>query len=1219
MFSTIFLFEVKRLLKSISTYIYFLILFLVTFFLCLLIGGAFKDILANMAGEKIFANSPALVDGILTTITGWVGAIIVVAVIGNAILKDFQYNTHNIIFTTPVSKFDYLFGRFAGAVVICLLILTGPALGMMLAYCSPWINPDKIGAFSMLPYIANYWQTVIPNALLQGAIFFAVSLISRDIFIIWVSLIIFWVGVGLSGSFASSLQYETLAALIDPLGTHAKRAISKYWSTYDKNHMMYKMQGAFLLNRLLWLSVALITFIFGFISFSFTSAPRRLSFGKKKVSEHSGAFVLPTLEKISLPTVQQSFTTGAHLKILWGLSLNECKTLWRNVYFRVILLIGMFLLLMSSFQMGKIFDTTVYPVTYIVVESLGGIFQIFVLIISIFFSGEIVWRARESRMDNILDALPVPNWVYYVSKLAGLFFMQVILLSIIVVSGVMVQAAKGYFHFELLLYIQYAIGFNVLYFWLLTVLFVFISNLVSNKYVGYFICILFFLWNSSFAGTVLKHNLFVFNSDPGIMYSDMNGFGHFIFPYFVYKLYWGGFALCLAAISSLLWARGSEAKLKFRLRQVDTGAKMRTMALVVIGLIIFIGCGSFIFYNTNTLNKHMSSFKIEELQASYEKKFKKFEDVAQPKITGVFLKVDIFPSERGLHTVGTYMLQNKSQKAIDSIHVLIPSNITIKSISFSGSAKLVLNDSDFQDYRIYKLEHPLAAGDSILLSFTLDLVTKGFTHDMSTLEAPLYNGTFMNNTQFLPHIGYSKDAEMGDNNQRKKHNMPFRPVSNPIHDTAAYSTNVFTSDADFIDFDITVSTVPDQMAVAPGYLQKEWTENGRRYFHYKMDKKILNFYSILSARYNVKKEKWNNIDLEIFYQKGHEYNLERMFNGMKAALQYYTTNFSPYQHKQVRILEYPRYATFAQSFPNTIPFSEGIGFIAAIDDSSKEDIDYVYYVTAHEVGHQWWAHQVIGADVEGSNMMSESFAEYSAITVLEKQIGTERMRKFIHIDMDKYLAARSGEAEKEKPLALVEIDQQYIFYQKGSVIMRSLCKYIGEDSINHALHHFLEKYGQKGPPYPTTYDWLACLRAVTPDSLQYMVTDGFEKIIMYNNKITEIKATKDSSGYMMDVTVDINKISSDMYGKETQIACNDYIQIGIYKDHNAKPEIRLYKLKNGKTTLHIPVEYMPYKAALDPQLLLIDKNVDDNELRVGKNGKVTTAGEGTSVSLKVNG
>src|SRR5690606_41245348 len=66
------------------------------------------------------------------------------------------------------------------------------------------------------------------------------------------------------------------------------------------------------------------------------------------------------------------------------------------------------------------------------------------------------------------------------------------------------------------------------------------------------------------------------------------------------------------------------------------------------------------------------------------------------------------------------------------------------------------------------------------------------------------------------------------------------------------------NEADWITFETTVSTDGDQIAIAPCYLQKQWQENGRNYFHYKMDQKMLNFYAFNSARYVVKREKWRS-------------------------------------------------------------------------------------------------------------------------------------------------------------------------------------------------------------------------------------------------------------------------------------------------------------------------------------------------------------------------
>ena len=107
----------------------------------------------------------------------------------------------------------------------------------------------------------------------------------------------------------------------------------------------------------------------------------------------------------------------------------------------------------------------------------------------------------------------------------------------------------------------------------------------------------------------------------------------------------------------------------------------------------------------------------------------------------------------------------------------------------------------------------------------------------------------------------------------------------------------------------------------------------------------------------LKKDTWvsdsgKEVALEIYYNKGHEYNLASMMKALKMGLTYYSTNYMEYPHRQMRILEFPRYATFAQSFPNTVPYSEGIGFIARVD--SKEKQDYPFFVTAHELAHQWW-------------------------------------------------------------------------------------------------------------------------------------------------------------------------------------------------------------------------------------------------------------------------
>ena len=367
---------------------------------------------------------------------------------------------------------------------------------------------------------------------------------------------------------------------------------------------------------------------------------------------------------------------------------------------------------------------------------------------------------------------------------------------------------------------------------------------------------------------------------------------------------------------------------------------------------------------------------------------------------------------------------------------------------------------------------------------------------------------------------------------------------------------------------------------------------------YAMDTPILDFFAFQSARYAVRRDKWNDVNIEVYYQPGHEYNLDRMIAATKASLDYYSRNFGPYQHHQFRILEFPRYASFAQAFPNTIPYSESIGFIARVRENDKDDIDYPYYVTAHEAAHQWWAHQVIGGDVQGATALSETLAQYSALMVMKEKYGEAKMQKFLAYELDRYLIGRASEQKKELPLGRVE-NQDYIHYRKGSLVMYALQDYIGEDKVNAALHALRDKWAYKGPPYPSATALIAELRAVTPPQYQYVIDDWFESITLFDNRATKATAKALGDGrYEVSVDVVARKLKADELGKETDAPLHDFIDIGVL-DADGVP---LYREKKAitaeKTSFTVTVDKKPAKAGIDPLNLLIDRRPKDNTVNV---------------------
>ncbi|NJK33434.1 MAG: M1 family metallopeptidase [Deltaproteobacteria bacterium] len=411
-------------------------------------------------------------------------------------------------------------------------------------------------------------------------------------------------------------------------------------------------------------------------------------------------------------------------------------------------------------------------------------------------------------------------------------------------------------------------------------------------------------------------------------------------------------------------------------------------------------------------------------------------------------------------------------------------------------------------------------------------------------------------------------------------------------------------------FSATVSTAPDQIAVAPGYLQEEWLDSGRRYFRYEMDAPILNFWSILSADYTVKRDEWRPasggepVAIEIFYHDAHEYNVDKMIQAIKESLDYFTVEFSPYQHRQVRILEFPQYASFAQAFPNTIPYSESIGFIA--DASAEEDIDFVFYVTAHEVAHQWWAHQVIGANVQGATLMSESLSQYSSLMVMERHYGPQKMPKFLQYELNGYLRGRGGETIEELPLLLNE-GQQYIRYQKASLVFFALKEYIGEAALNEALRDYIAEVAFQEPPYTISTELYEHLKRATPERFQYLLADMFEKITLYDNRtISATVRERDDGKFELTLELQARKLYADGKGNETEAEqLDDWIEVGAYVEREVEGEkveepiyLELHRFDGSESTVTLVLDERPLEAGIDPRNLLIDRAPRDNRRKV---------------------
>jgi ABC-2 type transport system permease protein len=1185
-----FLFEVRYWLRQPMAYIFFALIAFLT-------GAAVvsDNVQIGMAVGNVLKNAPYLVYLWYATWSA-LGLLLVTAFVNATAIRDFTSNTAQIVFSTPVSKASYLIGKFLGSTFVALLPMLGVSLGIVVGSWWPGIDEVRIGPNLMVHHLQAILLIVIPNVLFSASIIFAVSVLLRNTMAAFITAIALLVGFGVAGSFTSDLENEWIGVLVDPFGGTAFEVATKYWTVEDKNTQLLPATGMLLWNRILWIAVSIGVFLFGYFRFSFTD---RVQKAKALEADANGK---PSFAHVALPKVAQRFDASARRRWFSSLYLTDVKGILKSTPFILIMSLGLVQLFVSLGFVTTLYGNKTYPVTYNVADVIQGGLFIYLIIIVTFYAGQLIWKERDPRIDGITNALPLSTGAGLLAKFAALVTVIFVVMCFATLAGMVTQLLNGYTRLQPMVYLTYLIIPATLGFAFFAALAMFVHVLVNNKYLGYFVFILLVVLNTfGWSALDVESNLVQLNGSSGLRYSDMNGFGPFLPGWIFFRVYWMTFAAILLYASWLFLVRGNDSA--WRWRWHNAGQRFATARVPAVAMVLlFAGLAGWGYYNTKVLNEYMTSDAREQQQVDYEKTYKRYEGMHQPHYTAVEFKIDLEPERRALRYTADITLRNKGERPIDTLFLSLSERMNMQ-LDIPGAT--VILDDDPMKQRMYRLSPPLAPSDDLRFTVSGGYAAKGFENRVS-FTGIVQNGSFFNNMDLLPMIGYQPGFEIMDKNDRRKYELPpNRRTPLLTEDPEQRMQNYLVRHSDWVTVSTTISTAPDQIAIAPGSLEKEWEENGRRHFRYVVDHPSLNFYSFMSATYEVAREKLDGIDIEVYYHKDHGVNVPRMLSSMKQTIAYASENFGPYKHKQARIIEFPRYASFAQAFPGTMPYSEAIGFIT--DLRKPEDIDPVFYVVAHEVGHQWWAHQVIGAVMQGATFLSESMAQYTALMVMEQEYGRPHMRKFMKYEADKYQNARGSEAIGESPLLTVE-NQGYIHYNKGSVMLYGLREFLGEDVLNQAFRQMVDSFGYAEPPYPTSLDMYRAMRAVTPDSLIYLLDDNIKHITLYNNAVSEANARMNAdSTWTVEVLITAEKMHSDSLGRETPVPMDDWMDVAVLpkvrfgkdKEKGDEPLAQQrVKLSTGENRFTFRVAEKPGYVEIDPDHLFFDRLPADNRKKV---------------------
>ncbi|HEX9982170.1 MAG TPA: hypothetical protein VGF69_02810, partial [Thermoanaerobaculia bacterium] len=661
-FREIFRYELAYRLHSASTWLYAGFLFLIAFWI-VHVGAT--------GGAEIKVNAPQRVAETMALFCGLFGILVTAGLMSDAVIRDRTFGMDSLLFTTRLRVPEYLVGRFLAALVTNGILALAIPIGLAFGSLMPYLAREQFGPNHLAAYLQPMLLFLLPNLVLTSAILFTIAALTRKAVPVYLGAIGIFIGYIAAANYWSGIASPMLSVLADPLGINALKGMTEYWTASERNTRLVGFPAMLLWNRLLWLAIAAA--LVGVLqrTFRFTQRDERVR-GSGPVdapdAERSGdARAAHERASGAVPQVQGVFGPRTRVRQTLAVARQSLAEVMSGRAFQVAYVVTIGLVLLWGWNIGEtIYDTITWPVTHLVV---GVVLTQRVIVIPwlviVLYAGELVWKDRETGAAPIADAVPVRTGAVLLGRFLALVAIIVMFQSAFMIGGILLQVLHGYYELEPGLYVRILFGMNLVEHVLLAALAMTIHVLVNHKYLAHVIALLTIIFNQ--AALYGIHHLFIYNSAPAWKYSEMNGFGPYVEPFVLFKLYWAAWALLFGVVMMLFRVRGPELGVRERLAQARTRFTGGTTRVAAVAVALILALGGFIFYNTNVLNEHLPPQHAGRPDAEYERRYGRYRDLPQPVITAADLRFELYPEQTAVDVRGSYRLVNQSGAAIRSV------------------------------------------------------------------------------------------------------------------------------------------------------------------------------------------------------------------------------------------------------------------------------------------------------------------------------------------------------------------------------------------------------------------------------------------------------------------------------------------------------------------------------------------------------------------------
>jgi ABC-type transport system involved in multi-copper enzyme maturation permease subunit len=436
MFGKIAGFELRYQLKSPVFWVVAVIFFLLTF------GVTTISQISIGLGPSDHRNGPyALAQSHL--IFSLFYMFVTTAFVSNVVVRDDETGFGPILRATRLTKFDYLYGRFLGAFAAAAISFLAVPLAVFLGSMMPWVDSELLGPNRLESYLFAYFVLALPSLLLTSAMFFALATVTRSMMWTYVGVIAFMVIWIVANIALGKPEFEQAAALWEPLGTAAYGLVTKYWTASERNTLIPPLAGALLFNRALALVASAGFLVAGLrpvplpIGRALGRAGRQAQDRRRRRGRGAPAARDPRVPRFDAAWAWAQLAARTRL---------DMGQVFKSPAYFVLLALG---LVNAPAPCGSppthgSYGGSIRPLTRVLLQPLAGSFGLIPMIIAIYYAGELVWRERDRKTHEIIDAAPVADWAFVAPKVAAISLVLLSTLAVSVLAAIVSQLAHGY-------------------------------------------------------------------------------------------------------------------------------------------------------------------------------------------------------------------------------------------------------------------------------------------------------------------------------------------------------------------------------------------------------------------------------------------------------------------------------------------------------------------------------------------------------------------------------------------------------------------------------------------------------------------------------------------------------------------------------------------------------------------------------------------------------